>query len=384
MPSGASCETEGYIGGTLGCLADHTFDTETCLEAAIDREGIAISTEGVPGPPSISTIADNSLIVWHDDRNGDDDIHGARFASDGQVMDEDGVELAVADDWQRSPGVACSDDKCLVAWLDRRDGQHARAGGAVVNAKAEVLSSATIDVAPANKSYDVEGIAVGAAEAGYLLVWCEPGGVKAVAIDADGEVIGDEAIAVKDGQCSMQSPPAVTRSGNAYLVVWEFLGFFGGGALVEGSGKVSPVAGLDIESRPSVANDGTSNLVAWAAEGVIGARQVSNGGTLTGNKLIIHRCGRSCRDPVVASDGRGFLVVWSEHDDESERSGEILAARVGAGGAVSKRRVLIADGQGPHPAPAVAFDGRQYVVTWTDSRAGTPRILVARVKASEQ
>ncbi|WP_243338178.1 InlB B-repeat-containing protein [Anaeromyxobacter soli] len=89
------------------------------------------------------------------------------------------------------------------------------------------------------------------------------------------------------------------------------------------------------------------------------------------------------RAPAVAFDGTSYLVVW-----EDERNGvdaDVYGARVSATGALlDPHGIPIATGPGAQRAPAVAFDGEQYLVVWEDARSGASDVYGARVsKAGE-
>lgn len=83
--------------------------------------------------------------------------------------------------------------------------------------------------------------------------------------------------------------------------------------------------------------------------------------------------------PALASDGTNFLLVWSDDRSSTERteSGRsLLAARVAPDGTVLDPVPLtVADGPGDESVPAVTFDGTNYVVVWADDAGfyGPPR-----------
>jgi hypothetical protein len=83
--------------------------------------------------------------------------------------------------------------------------------------------------------------------------------------------------------------------------------------------------------------------------------------------------------PAVAFDGANYLVVWT---DTRADSGDIYAARVTPQGTVldsSGIRVATADDYN-HVHPAVAFDGTNYLVVWSPLRSGSGfDIYAARV-----
>jgi len=121
----------------------------------------------------------------------------------------------------------------------------------------------------------------------------------------------------------------------------------------------------------SVAFDGRNYFVVWQDLNryqIVGAR-ISPGGTLLDTFGIL-----LCPDwygqiyPAVAFDGSNYLVVWSDF-----RSGDldIFGARVTPNGVVlDPEGFPISTAIDFQLAPAVIFDGTNYLVAWNDYRSG--------------
>ena len=75
-----------------------------------------ITISDVPGwAPVAAAGPANTLVVWKDDRNGNDGIYGARVTDDGTVLDSSGIPIGTGQDLSR-PSVAFDGTNYLVAW----------------------------------------------------------------------------------------------------------------------------------------------------------------------------------------------------------------------------------------------------------------------------
>jgi len=89
------------------------------------------------------------------------------------------------------------------------------------------------------------------------------------------------------------------------------------------------------------------------------------------------------RSVAVASDGTGYLVIWSDRRIGKKIS-DIYAARVSKEGVVlDSCGIVVSRAYGQKNWPAVAFDGTNYVAVWEDGRNGADYdIYAARIKNS--
>ncbi len=124
---------------------------------------------------------------------------------------------------------------------------------------------------------------------------------------------------------------------------------------------------------PAVTFGGTNYLVVWSDDiaGGISGRFVSRSGTPLGSPFVIdgstNEGGRR-----VLFDGTKYVVAF--HDEVGgANSGlwNVVARFVTTSGTVSTNRVIIASSSGATPYPAVAFDGSNYLFTWTDGLGST-------------
>lgn len=223
----------------------------------------------------------------------------------------------------------------------------------------------------------------------YLVVWddsrtaCSPyyySHIYGARVSQTGELIDSSGIMICSGPF-WQECPAVAFDGRNYLVVWD--DGRGGiyGARVSQSGAVLDSAGIPIcttgafEGSPAVAFDGVNYLVVWDDErslvdyDIYGARVDTSGAVIDSLEIAISEASGDQRSPAVASEGGSCLVVW--HADTSVWT-DIYGARVDTSGTVlDPSGIPISTAESFQVAPALAFDGTNYLVVWEDWRSET-------------
>jgi len=142
------------------------------------------------------------------------------------------------------------------------------------------------------------------------------------------------------------------------------------------------------QSRPKMAFDGTNYLVVWQEDrdyqygDVYAARVTPDGTVLDPFGIPIAAAGAWQGNPAVAFDGTNYLVTWSER---GYPDGDVYAARVSPAGTVlDPNGFPVAAGPGLQDYSAVAFDGTNYLVTWMDEDPNTLEadVYAARVTPS--
>jgi hypothetical protein len=128
-------------------------------------------------------------------------------------------------------------------------------------------------------------------------------------------------------------------------------------------------SGREDSDDPSVATNGDGFLVAWGAETdeqrIYVTRLDAEGAVIDESPVEVSSPGEHPHQTALASDGRDYLLAWSEEKDESYdvRVAHILAA---TGQVAESIPDLVTDAPGHHRGPDVAHDGSKYVVTWTE------------------
>jgi len=191
---------------------------------------------------------------------------------------------------------------------------------------------------------------------------------------------------------SSQSHPASAFDGTNFLVVWRDLrgGYYGiYGCRVTPAGLLLDPQGIVISDAaseggcPVVCFDGTEFLVAWEDRrgggdyDISGCRVTPDGAVLDSLGIAISTGLNDQRAPAVSYDGTDFLVVWQ---DARSGNSDIYCARVDSdGGVLDPQGIAISAGSDYQQCPAVAFDGTNFLVVWEDDRGGYHDIFGCRV-----
>ncbi len=171
-----------------------------------------------------------------------------------------------------------------------------------------------------------------------------------------------------------------------------FLGLFFAalvGPARAGAGEATPSLGAETvlapktaqtQWTPAAAFDGKGTfLVVWQEGGgnaggeadILGARVNSGGKVLDAEPLAISRAKDFQRRPAVAWNGREWLVVWQDARDFEETGYDIYAARVTAEGkCLDPEGIAVCTAKEDQQMPAVASDGASFLVLWADYRSG--------------
>jgi len=330
---GKTCKTQGFTGGSLACKACK-LDTLLCYEVR-DPKHLYMGTNGT---------------TWA--------LNHPRVASDGSSF------FAVWTGFKVGGGTA--------SWVE----------GAMVDAqgKVSVKQKHLVNTAPAK--YDAD-VAFNGKD--YLVVWSQPGEVRGSQVSTAGSVadpVGKQLVKKPAGR---HAPRLAFDGTNNLLVHW----FDSGGssknrqiwaqrvstapAAVGAALKVS--AGTHyLQSYgitpPAVAFDGLNYLVVWSDLNNIHAARVSPAGVrLNSANLVISNASGTQRNPAAAGSAAGSMVTF---EDTQSGGREINGVRVNKTGTVSKPGWVSVSSK-LKCNPAVAFDGKHYLVVWAEGCLGTIR-----------
>jgi len=337
-----------------------TTSAEQALLASPEVPLPMTAPSGYQSEPAIASAGDISLVVWSEsDAYGYNDLRGMRVRrSDGALLDTTPLCIACGTGIQYGASVASNGVDFLVAWDDMPGGP----------------------TTPRIRSVRVRG--------------------------ADGAVLGPSQ------PLSIVGPPqysaSVASDGSNYLVAWQGLqvqcvypprqrplcgmrrGIYG--ARVSAADGLAGTNFLISQSNypkdsPQVTYGGGNYLVTWSGtpqlDGPLPA-DISAARVRPSDGVVLDAQARHLftggRQPSAASDGSGFLVVWTT------AAGELRGGRLGQDGAVRDVGGFRVGEASPEPeggylqTPAnVLFDGNHYRAVWEQGAGLQRRLVSARV-----
>ncbi len=354
-------------------------------EFLIDTSVAYLPSPSSQGEPAIASDGANFLVIWHDGRSGSD-IYGARVTPAGVVLDPAGIAISTAADNQSVPALAFDGTDFLVVWQDHRDGFAIY--GTRVTPAGVVLDTAGFAISTATRGYDPVLAFDGE---NFLVVWHDYGtasDIYAARVTPAGVVLDTAGFTISTAANS-QTYPALAFDGENTLVVWQD-GRSGSdiyGARVTPAGVVLDTAGFAISTAtnsgyvPALAFDGENSLVVWQdnsrGSDIYGARVTPAGVVLDPAGIAVSTDTVDKRNPDVAFDGENSLVVWFSYGSTED----IHGARVTpAGEVLDPAGIVVSEAASNQWVPALAFDGENSLVVWTDERnSGSGDIYGARV-----
>ncbi|MGB3479956.1 MAG: hypothetical protein WBB67_12460, partial [bacterium] len=284
--------------------------------------------------PEVAFDGTNYLAVYRDGRGGYNcDICGSRITQDGTLLDPEGFPINVG----FLPAIAFGDSLYLCVWFTTAGyclwGARILPDGTVLDPNGfQIVSSDNI---PPSVSYN-NGI--------FLVAYERDWNIKVTRITPDGQVLDPSGILIRDNSPGVPYWPEVAPYGNGFLVTWQWNSYddYIEGARVDFQGTVLDSPAIQI-SLPGVggqwhgvASSGDTFLVVWdqGSSEIHGARVDSSGQVLdpAGIPICINQP-NSRTQPSVAFNGKDFLVVWQDSRLESSQY-DLFGARVSPAGVV--------------------------------------------------
>ncbi|MCS7257982.1 MAG: T9SS type A sorting domain-containing protein, partial [candidate division WOR-3 bacterium] len=357
----------------------------------LDPQGIPISTiEGDQWLPVVVFDNVRYFIAWADLRSWRDyDIYGTRVTLQNTVLDPNGILLTYgySSPEQYSPRCAYDGTNYFVVWQDSRNNNAIY--GTRVTPSGVVLDPQGIQISPSD-AYNPAVIFDGT---NYFVVWEDyrygwDSDIFGARVTQSGVVLDPQGIPISTAPYEQYSP-AIAYDGTNYFVVWTdnrdgdlYTDIYG--ARVSRGGIVLDPNGIQISSdiydyyeqySPAIAYDGTNYFVVWTIyrsggylEDIFGARVTPAGVVLDLQAIPISIALNEQYEPALAFDGVNYFVVWSDFRNSDS---DIYGTRVTPTGIVlNPSGIPISTAGDDQWWPAVAFDGTKYLVVWTDYRNG--------------
>ena len=358
----------------------------------IDTPGILISSaEGYQSEPYAIFDGTNYFVVWTDQRNGSQDIYGARVTTEGIVLDTDGILISDAINDQFFPSVAFDGTNYFVVWSDFRNGSDYDIYGARINTSGTVLDPLGIPVSSDTNAEYYPRISFDGTN--YFVVWTEYTGndslrndIYGVRVSPSGTVIDAQKIPVSTALYN-QFCPLVSFDGANYFVVWEDErngNYDIYGARVSPSGNLLDLDGIPISTAAgtqyssSLTFDGTNYFVVWedlrngSDCDIFGTYVTTSGTVLDTEGIAISTASDDQSSPSVIFGNTEYLVVWTYWHSYPERISDIYGARVTQSGQViDTQGIIVSNYAYSQDYPSVSFDGTNYLIVWSDYRNGS-------------
>ena len=445
-------------------------------DGIIERNVSIGPLDGKQAHPAIAWAAGAYQVVWANLRSGQADwnIWGARVTIDGQVLDPQGIQICSDSRTQWYPEVAEGNGKALVAWSDEstfeltaediwfqllnsdelpiRDGkvlltacpseqlELKLVGGSEADLmlwsekddvfedkvlvrefprKDRASASAPIVLATAGGPFQtgneqtvgfLPGIALcGNGGGEFLAIWPlienidnqRVYSLQAKRLDDHGAPFDRLPIVVVEKSTEGANFPAVASNGFRFFVIWEQSRSDGNGiygAFLDLDGTVHPQNGFPVFFQkgsssdlgsPAVVWNGSYFLVSWASSNesrteVQLARVTSDGELLGGDSdrpeftLPIN----PQFDFSLAWDGRDFAITWADMGSGTTLYGSAKMILFQIDGDEVRHRIFyLADDRPLTGAPALVWDGQAYWVSWDelDPWQQTDRLYVQRL-----
>jgi hypothetical protein len=359
-------------------------------------DGLGIPVAVQPGDqlgPAVAFDGTNFLVVWWDEEALG--IVGARIDRKGHVLDPRPILISAGSG--AGPAVAWSGSSFMVTWADARLGT-SDVFAARVASDGTVLDPDGLPLWPSSGTIGAEQLSIGWNGVEYLIAWADVStfvsSIEAGRIDARGSLLDVQPILV-DGGSSFRFDPTVAVGGDLFFVSFsrQATTVWVSGSRVTTDGVVLDPDGLDVgtsnksDNHPSSGWDGQHFLVAWddytsgTLDRVHAARVAVDGTILDPDEIeVTDQDEFGDITSAVGGDGSGAFVTWS--DDVYGEESEIHGARVDQDGMViDPNGFLVSTSVSQAEVPEVASDGANYLVVWEDNRNGDHDVFATRVTA---
>lgn len=378
---GATCAGLGYTGGNLSCSGKCSLVTTGCYTLLTPKGFPVAQGTASQSRPDVG-FAGKYLVVWQQSGGKSIDVLAQRVGKDGKLAGNV-FPLSNASYDAVQPQMASDGAQHFVVWFD-----HQNTGKTYYNAFSTVVTASGTVLSPGGKytgggGMDKEDLVVAAGGGDYLVAWTVYyGGASTDWWDIAGALVSvtgtPKPQTVLRNQKLNQRSPHLASDGSSYFFAWLHYNAKGTtntivGGLTKGS---TPLAGSTTicshtkdKKDLRVAFDGTNYLVVWADarlshHDIYGARVTKSGTVLDKEGFLIVK-GTGYQDRLdLAVAGTRVMVVWHDTRDGDD---DIYGVVVQGKQVLHPGGFPIAKGSDPADRPAVAHDGKNFLVVWQDN-----------------
>lgn len=316
------------------------------------------------------------------------DIFGVRVSAAGEVLDASPFPISSGANDEQQVAVGSNGTDLMVAWQDQYLGLRAvrvSPSGAVATTVTSVSTKPGYPAATQVTSDGSRFLVVWYDEPDYPKTW----GLYGIRLDANGALVGTPSFIGKNYGIT---PFRAAFDGTRYMVVFNdwLYDDLGKSHWVIQAVRVgtdgtaldpTPLHVVELDEHdvayPTLVHEGNGFRVAWDSGAGLFSRTVTTDGVPAPATTQLNRPFNSQSAPAVAFDGHQFLAVW-----EDTRTGvkNIFAARMLPDGtSLDGAGFPLSASPAAQRAPAVTFDGSHFMVAWEDDRSGNTDIQAARV-----
>ena len=367
----------------------------------LDTSGLVLSTgPGSAVDPQVASNGTDFQVVWSQFQSENWAVRGTRVTSAGVVVDPGGKRYSPAVGAQSWPHVASNGTDYLATWYVTGSDGYFDVAARRVSSAGLLLDSSDIMIA-SGTNYDETSAVVASNGTVYLVAWSDSRSgtsrVYANRVSSAGAVLDGTGFTLSG--TSEQYMQAVASNGTDFFAMWldyrnagtrDLYGtrVTGSGVVVDGTGlAVSATASIQ-ETNASLASDGLDYLATWTAWNtsastfqILGSRISASAGSLSAvldTTSLVLSANASHKHSTVTRASSGYLVAWDGtsmgqtdlYNDWVSSSGTVST---GSGFAVSTVSSLM------QTEPAVASNGSNYLVVWTETAGSTVMIYGTRV-----
>lgn len=298
----------------------------------------------------------------------------------------------------RSNSIAFDGTNYLVVWEEyRSDPDSSDIWGTRISQDGTVLDPAGFPISTAGGGQAYPSIAFDGTN--YLVVWIDERNdsyykdIYGTRVSKSGTVLDPTGIAISTSGYA-EDTPCVIWGSDDYFVTWmEFWGSYGYhilGTRVSPDGTILNPGGIPIsnvsgnKSGISGAFDGTNYFLVWRSNQndtpvIYGTRISKTGTVLNTSGIQISSKIYDAVAPSVAFDGINYLVTWT---DLKAYNYNIYGSRVNKSGVILDTSAIpISTTIDDQFFSSIAFDGTNYLVVWGDSR-GNGEVYGTRINKS--